>query len=376
MIPDSARTTDAAALALEYGESVVLESIRRTHARVAYRAFGATRLVGSRGPQKIHDAISNTVYGAISGGLKAGSLVARELATRGVGAPIDTSTTGRRIRAAVNGLVGEQLRLASDPQAIVMTIRKNGNDIPASAWWLSQAFPTASDHLVVFVHGLCESDEVWSAESESIANVVDTQTEATSLLIRYNTGLKPTENGTHLSAMLAQVMLTWPVAVGRLTLVGHGMGGLVIRSAINHAQTTGLDWPTRTRDIVFLGVPQAGQFVEKTQQATLQMMPRVMRPRITHGVPGSSALCRAIVNAEEWTNHDVTGRWGSNRLAVGPLPWANHHYLVCEWSLNFGAAMGQELRHQQATSYIVAAVSATTRVAPALNASETTWENT
>ena len=361
MIPDSARTTDAAALALEYGDSVLLDGIRRTHARIAYRLFGATRVVGSRGPQFVHDAVSNTVYGAISGGLRAGSVVARELASRGVGAPMDTSATGRKLRATVNGLVGDQLRLASDPQTIMMTIRNRGADVPASTWWLSQAFPNAHDHLVIFVHGLCESEEVWDEPIKLVPQVA-----ASAVAIRYNSGLAATENGTHLSALLAQLATTWPQAVRRITLVGHGMGGLVIRSAINHALVSGAEWAHRVRDAVFLGVPQTGQLAEKTQQATIAFTPKAMKPAITHGAPGVTGLRRALVNAEEWTDHDVTKRWGFDRLAVGPLPWANHHYLMTEATLRLGALMGYELRHEQISRYLADVIATQTRAMPEL----------
>ena len=267
---------------------------------------------------------------------------------------MDTSATGRKLRAAVNGLVGDQLRLASDPQTIVMTIRNDGVDVPASTWWLSQAFPAASDHLTVFVHGLCESEEVWvGPDGHGFGTLVEDQTESTSVLVRYNTGLAPTENGTHLSALLSQLLLAWPVAVRRITLVGHGMGGLVIRSAINHAQVTQADWTFRVRDAVFLGVPQAGHFAEKTQQASIAFTPKVLKPRITHGAPGVTTLRRAVVSSTEWTDRDVTGCWGLDRLAVGPLPWANHHYVMTEWSLRWGTLMGYELRHEQVGSSLI-----------------------
>lgn len=367
MNPDSARTTHAAALALEYGDSVVLDGIRRTHARVAYRLFGATRVVGSGGPKFVHDMISNSVYGAISGGLRAGSVVARGLASRGIGAPIDTSAAGRKFRAAVNGLVGDQLRLSSDPQTIVMAIRKDGADVPASTWWLSQAFREPSPHLAIFVHGLCESEEVWNPEShQGFAALVDAQTEASAVSIRYNSGLSPTENGTHLSALLSQLLQTWPHAVQRISLIGHGMGGLVVRSAINHAQVSQADWTHRVRDVVFLGVPQTGHLTEKTQQATLALTPQMMKPQITHGAPGVSSLRRALVNSEEWTDHEVTERWGLDRLAVSPLRWANHHYLMTESSLRFGTMMGYELRHEQVGRFIVRMVAKQTEAVLAL----------
>ncbi|MET0469164.1 MAG: alpha/beta hydrolase, partial [Aeromicrobium sp.] len=262
----TARTTDAAALAFEYGDRLVLGTVRDVHAAVARRAFGATRIVGSRVPEVVHDAIAGSVYGSLSAVLRRSGGAARSLAARGVGAPVDASRFGRQVRSAVNGLIGDELRLLGDPQAITMSLRHDGTDIPATPWKLRQAYPDATGHLVVFVHGLCENDESWSRSSRErppYADRIASETEATPILLRYNTGLHVSENGQHLDELLEQLVGAWPVAVQRITLVGHSMGGLVVRAATNRATVAGHQWAQRVSDVVCLGTPHAGATMEK-----------------------------------------------------------------------------------------------------------------
>ena len=51
----------------------------------------------------------------------------------------------------------------------------------------------------------------------------------TPLLLRYNTGLRIADNGAALSLLLTDLVERWPVPVHRIDLVGHSMGGLVLR---------------------------------------------------------------------------------------------------------------------------------------------------
>ena len=50
-------------------------------------------------------------------------------------------------------------------------------------------------------------------------------------MLRANTGLPLRENGAALTALLQRVVEAWPVPVTRIALVGHSLGGLVMRAA-------------------------------------------------------------------------------------------------------------------------------------------------
>ncbi len=353
----TARTTDVAALAIEYGDRLVLGTVREVHGAIARRAFRATRIVGSRVPESVHDAIAGSIYGGISGALKISGNAARALAARGVGSPVDDSRLGRQVRAAVNGLIGDELRLLGDPQAITMSLRRDGVDVPATPWQLRHAYPKATGHLVVFVHGLCESDESWlhgRRDRSTYAERVAAETEGTPVSVRYNTGLHVSENGQHLDELLEQVIGAWPVAVHRITLVGHSMGGLVVRAATNRATVAGHQWPHRVGDVVCLGTPHAGANLEKAAHLGSRIL-RIWPQSTPFGTildsrsAGIVDLRHGYITADEWEGQDLTARWGLDRIAAAPLAHAEYHFVAATVGATprhpFSAVLGDLIVH-------------------------------
>ncbi|MCV4600863.1 GPI inositol-deacylase, partial [Escherichia coli] len=81
-------------------------------------------------------------------------------------------------------------------------------------------------------HGLMETEHAWRLGGRPTygARLVD-DIGATEVQIRYNTGRHISDNGATLARLLSEMVLLWPVPVTRISLVGHSMGGLVIRSA-------------------------------------------------------------------------------------------------------------------------------------------------
>jgi pimeloyl-ACP methyl ester carboxylesterase len=76
--------------------------------------------------------------------------------------------------------------------------------------------------------------------------------------VRYNTGRHVSENGRSLADLLEALVAAWPVAVERIALVGHSMGGLVARSACHQAAERSDAWVGRVRHVVSLGTPHTG----------------------------------------------------------------------------------------------------------------------
>ena len=346
MPTEPARTTDVAALALDYGDRLVVQTARDVHQAVARRAFRATRLVGGRVPESLHDAVVTSVYGAISGVLRVSSGSVRALSARGVGRPVESSRLGRSIVAAVNGLVGDELRMLDDPQAIVMSVRVDGEDVPLTGWQLKDAFRTAGSHVVLFLHGLCENEESWALGESKVhttyADRIRRETGATPVMIRYNTGLHISENGKHLDALVRQLVDAWPVDVTRITLVGHSMGGLVVRAATNHATASGQTWQHLVRDVVCLGTPHGGANLEKVAHLgsrVLRFLPesRPFSTILDTRSPGIVDLRHGYISADEWEGQDLTAQWGLDRIAAAPLPHAEYHFVA--------ATLGASQRH-------------------------------
>ena len=86
---------------------------------------------------------------------------------------------------------------------------------------------TITPHVVVFLHGLGETEHAWGSP-----NYGDLLDDVTPVFIRFNTGRHISENGAALAALLDALVRDWPVEVERITLIGHSMGGLVARSAV------------------------------------------------------------------------------------------------------------------------------------------------
>jgi len=273
---DGAGVLEAAALAAEHAESLVLSAARDIHGSVAGRVHRVIDRVAG-GPtvsHRAHDGIAGAVYGGVGLGLKAAARGLRAADRLGLGAPIEASPRGRFVVSAVNGLIGDRLVAEGSPLAIEMGIRHRGRDLSVDGPSLAAAYPEASDALVVFVHGLCETEHYWDRRSRprttdggtnpSYGARLEADEGWSAVYVRANTGLPIAESGVALSALLTRLVDAWPTPVRRIALVGHSMGGLIVRAACAVTTPDDLDWTRHVTDVVLLGAPHLGSPVERT----------------------------------------------------------------------------------------------------------------
>lgn len=358
MTTEPVRTTDVAALALDFGDRLIVGTVRDMHRAVAKRVFGATRFFGGQLPESLHDGVVTSAYGALSGMLRISSGSVRALSARGIGRSMESSPGGRRIIATVNGLIGDELRMLDDPQAIKMAVRKNGEDIVATPFPIKQAYLDGTSHLVIFVHGLCESDESWYQREKVngttyVARIAQ-DTDGTPVLVRYNTGLHISENGKHLDALIRQLVDAWPVEVTRVTLVGHSMGGLVVRAATNYATAANEIWPHLVKDIICLGTPHTGANLEKVAHLGSRLLrfwpvSTPLSAILETRSPGIVDLRHGYISQDEWEGQDLTSQWGLDRIAAAPLAHAEYHFVGSTLGATryhpFSAVLGDLLVH-------------------------------
>lgn len=238
---------DALTLAALYGDEVLLGTARDTHRAVADRIFGLLGPLG-RVPRVIHDGVSTGVYGGLGLGLAG--------AAKGLGAVSGGPRLAPGVHSAIAGIVGDRLRDDDHPMHFEMGVRLRGESVPVDPAHLAAAYPGATDKVVVFLHGLCETESYWHREDRpSYGQTLATQG-WTPVFLRYNTGLSIRENGVALAALLCSLSQAWPTDVRRIALVGHSLGGLVIRSACVVAAEE--RWQDRVSDVVMLGSPHLG----------------------------------------------------------------------------------------------------------------------
>lgn len=124
----------------------------------------------------------------------------------------------------------------------------------------SEAAPVAAtERLVVLVHGLMETERRWQAdERPGLMDALSELPDVTLLTVRYNTGLPVAVNGAHLAGRLEELCAGRPIPVASIALVGHSMGGLVVRAACAAAANQGHGWVESVTDLITIGSPHGG----------------------------------------------------------------------------------------------------------------------
>jgi hypothetical protein len=168
--------------------------------------------------------------------------------------------------AALNGVLGDHLEASGNPLAIPMRLRIGGAPLELTAVAIAAAIPKPRGRVVVMVHGLCMSDLQWHREGRDLGRELAADLGADALYLHYNSGRHVSINGAELAALLEQLVTSWPVPLTELVLVGHSMGGLVVRSACVAAGGEASRWIRSLRALVFLGTPHHGAPLERGGQ--------------------------------------------------------------------------------------------------------------
>ncbi len=258
----------------------------------------------------------------------------------------------------LNGAFGDQLAARHDRRAIQMSFRRHGADLSVAQLRLHPHPDGRPRTTVVFVHGLMGDEVIWQTGAAGgglrYGPRLQQDTGATCLYVRYNTGLHISQNGQQLNHLLAELLATYPDAIGDLALVGHSMGGLVIRSAsyyatknqesrikdqgdntepvateaastaptpnstsgsrpagrkpaasspAHHSSTPPQNWLTHLRDVFLLGVPNDGSFLEQNSHLTSVVLRKInLRPTrfvsgIIDGIRAAARVVEKVANA-------------------------------------------------------------------------------
>ncbi|MEO8838840.1 MAG: alpha/beta fold hydrolase, partial [Herbaspirillum sp.] len=175
------------------------------------------------------------------------------------------------VLAALNGVIGDRLAASNNPLATKMALRWQGKVLN---WQAPPPKAAVTNKVLLLIHGLCMNDLQWRSAVADTENTHDHgQACADSLgytpvYLRYNSGLHVSENGAQLAQQLQQLQEHWPLPIREISVLAHSMGGLVIRSALYTANQTASSsntplWPTRVKNIVFLGTPHHGAPLER-----------------------------------------------------------------------------------------------------------------
>lgn len=209
--------------------------------------------------------VSRLIYASIRAGASLagrGVDTALALATRGI-AEGESTPRQEVLRSVVNGVYGDHLAATGNPLAIPMRLRRNAQPLTLTRAALAAAIPDAGGRVLVLVHGLCTNDLQWRRNGHDHGAVLARDLGYIPVYLHYNSGRPITENANEFATLLEELTTQWPVPLEELTIIGHSMGGLLARSAVEAARALQHAWPRRLRRLVFLGTPHHGALLEQ-----------------------------------------------------------------------------------------------------------------
>lgn len=159
--------------------------------------------------------------------------------------------------AVLNGLLGDHLQQAEHPLATPLQLRHQGQPLPPAGVPAALG-EQARRRVLLLVHDLCLDEHSWQREGHDYGALLAGTLDATVLTLRYNSGLAVHHNAALLAEQLDRLQAAWPLPLQTLDAVGHGMGGLVLRSACAQAEAARRPWRAALRRLVFLGTPHLG----------------------------------------------------------------------------------------------------------------------
>jgi hypothetical protein len=220
---------------------------REVHGAVAGRVFSALGPIGIAA-RAIHDRASAVVYRGVGAALPlipraAGAAVAR--ASGPDARALADSPNGSLALAVLNGFAGDRLVRDHPALGLELELRERGGSVAVEPAALAAAYPGATERLVVFVHGLCETETAWrlgvpgAAPRPTYGELLREELGFTPIYVRYNTGLHVSDNGRRLASTLEGLVRAWPVEAREIALIGHSMGGLVGDLLVHYASASG-----------------------------------------------------------------------------------------------------------------------------------------
>jgi hypothetical protein len=234
--------------------------------------------------------------------------------------------------SALNGVLGDRLAATGNPLALPMELCVAGTAIAPETEAIRHALAAPRERVVVLVHGLCMNDRQWQRGRRDHGVSLARDLDADAVYLRYNSGLHISTNGAEFASLLEALVARWPVPLREIVLVGHSMGGLVIRSALAAGAVQAHAWPTLVRGVVMLGSPHHGAPLERGGHGVDQLLTAspytVAFTRLGQlRSAGITDLRHGSVQDADWAGH---GRFdhAADRRHPLPLPSAVPCYAI------------------------------------------------
>lgn len=286
------------------------------------------------------------------------------------------SWAGDAALGLVNGAMGDTLHARENALDLGMRLRRGDAFLPDDPEALREALAGLGGKIAVYVHGLgatewswCLAADVYHGDAAAcFGTMLRDDLGYTPIFARYNTGRHVSENGRLLAAELARLLEHAPEPLTEIVLVGHSMGGLVVRSACHQASEEGLAWVPLVKRVFCLGSPHHGAPLEKLGHALTAVLGAIDTPgtripaRILEGrSAGIKDLRHGALVDDDWQGVDLDALRDAGARAIPLLPGAIYHFfsatvtedpdhpiarIIGDLLVRVPSAAGERLRHE------------------------------
>jgi len=251
----------------------------------------------------------------------------------------------------LNGVLGDYLKRTGNGLATEMRLLRE--ERAAALAGAPAASAKVTPRVAVLVHGLMSTEAVWAMpDGETYGTMLARDLGFTPLSVRYNSGLHISESGEALDALLEELVSVYPAPIAELLLIGHSMGGLVVRSAAHAASAHDRRWLPLVKRAFYLGTPHLGAPLERFGNALTWALGAIDNPYtslvadiVNLRSSGIKDLRYANLRREDWEGADANALLQNRRHPVPLLPHIRHHLIAGalssdpRLSLLFGDAM-------------------------------------
>jgi hypothetical protein len=319
--------------------TALVQGTHETISDIVHTILRATVGPSASPAQAMHETIAAGAYAAAGFGLNAaarvtGFVAGQRLRGRDADLPsIHDAPRGHQALAIALGLRGDAVSTDTPSIALPMHVRRAGRRIELTPEAVQAAYPQATPAIAVFLHGLFEAEASWqlgARERTPYAVRLAADRGLTAVKVRYNTGLRISENGHALGELLGDLVAAWPVPVERIVLIGHSMGGLVLHSALAQADPDA-PWLEAVTDTVSLGSPHHGSPVARGVHHAAELLSSAQRGRglgayLQRRSAGVRDLAHGNVLPTDWEGHEPGDL--TDRRTHPPVHPGIRHYAV------------------------------------------------
>ena len=261
------------------------------------------------------------------------------------------SWVGDAALGLVNAVIGDHLHARDNGLDMGMVFRVGDHYVPIDAVAIREAGRTLAPKVALYVHGLGTTEWSWCLEAlayhgdsgTTFGSMLERDRGFTPIWLRYNTGRHVSENGRLLARELERFVHAYEAARGgpieELALIGHSMGGLVVRSACHYAEMEHYAandgrWPGLVKNVICLGSPHQGAPLEKLGNLLTGVLGAIDLPgtlipaRLLEGrSAGIKDLRHGSIIDEHWLGKDPDALRDEERAEVPLLAHATHHFV-------------------------------------------------